>query len=338
VFVVTTPVVAINADDARDTVLALTDELGIPVQLVRTDGFRSRVAATGFDAACQALLNLVPPVAEATQDDLVNVVARDPAAARAAAALLDELGLDVNVLPAGADADGFARAARARLSICVDPDATMAFAAGLEAAHGVPVLHAALPIGLAATQRWVDATAVAIGRPDSASSGGTGAAPPRQTAMASGTRVHLALPPDAAFAAAELVTELGGTVAGLTVAHLDTSHSEALDAFTRAHPGATLHVAAGQPFELANLLAKRRPDLFIGTPELAALAAAAGIPAVGLTPAALVGWRGAARLAERAGAALRNPAFVRRLAAAPSPYASGWLRRSADWHVKQEVR
>ena len=156
VFVVTTPVVAINSDDARDTVLALTDELGIPVQLVRTDGFRSRVAATGFDAACQALLNLVPPVAEATQDDLVNVVARDAAAARAAAALLDDLGLEVNVLPAEADAEGFARAARARLSLCIDPDATMAFATGLEAAHGVAVLRAGLPIGLAATRRWVE--------------------------------------------------------------------------------------------------------------------------------------------------------------------------------------
>jgi len=356
VFVVTTPVVAINADDARDTVLSLTDELGIPVQLVRTDGFKSRVAATGFDAACQALLNLVPPVAGARQEDLVNVVARDAAAAREAAALLADLGLEVNVLPAGADVEGFARAARARLSICIDLDATLAFAAGLEAAHGVPVLHAGVPIGLAATRRWVDAVAAAVGRPGAAPANESvmvGEGPPSTAlshpapqgvdggptpAMTTGTRVHLALPPDAAFAAAELIAELGGTIAGLSIGHVDSSHSEALDAFTRAHPGVTLHVAAGQPFELVNLLAKQRPDLFVGTPELAALAAAAAIPAVGLTPAALVGWRGAARLAERAGLALRNTAFVRRLSAAPSPYAAGWLRRSADWHVKQEVR
>ena len=156
--------------------------------------------------------------------------------------------------------------------------------------------------------------------------------------MTDGIRVHLALPPDVAFAAADLVTELGGTVAGLSVTHVDSSHSEALGAFIRSHPGVTLHVAAGQPFELVNLLAKQHPDLFVGTPELAALAATAGIPAVGLTSAALIGWRGAARLAERAQAALRNSAFVRRLSAAPSPYAAGWLRRSADWHVKQEVR
>ncbi len=97
-------------------------------------------------------------------------------------------------------------------------------------------------------------------------------------------------------------------------------------------------MAAGQPFETINLLASERPDLFVGTPELAALAAATGVPSVGLTPGALTGWRGAERLARRAGKALANRGFVRRLAAVPTPYAPGWLRRSADWHIKREVR
>ncbi len=351
VFVVTTPVVAINSDDGRDSMLSLTDELGIPVQLVRTDGFRSRIAATGYDTACQALLTLVPPVPERRQDDLVNLLARDEGLAAAAAALLADQGLDVNVLPAGADARAFDRAGRARLSVCLDPEATGAFAAGLEAAHGIPVLRAAPPIGLAATQRWLEAIGrlcapsswpgwsgppiaarAGGGDPDTPGHGGGGTA----AADLNGVRIHLALPPDAGFAAAVLVEELGGTVSALTVEHLDTTHAEALQAFTRT--GATLHVASGQPFELVNLLRAQRPDLFVGAPELAALAAAAGIPAVGLTPASLIGPGGAARLAERARAALRNPALVRRLSAAPSPYAAGWLRRSGDWHVKQEVR
>ena len=148
--------------------------------------------------------------------------------------------------------------------------------------------------------------------------------------------MHLAFPPDTAFATAELVTELGGTVAGLTVGHPDTTHSEALAAFT-PHPARRCRSPRGSHSNSSTCWRKQRPDLFAGSPELAALAAAAGIPAVGVTAAALVGWRGAARLAERARAALRNPSFVHRLAA-PPPYAAGWLRRSADWHVKQEVR
>jgi nitrogenase molybdenum-iron protein alpha/beta subunit len=365
VFMVTTPVVAINADDGRDSVLLLTDALEIPVQLVRTDGFRSRIAATGYDAACQALLTLVPAVPGPTQDTLVNLLARDEALAAEAAALLAGSGLELNVLPAGADAAAFDRAGRARLSVCLDPEATGAFATGLEAAHGVPVLRAAPPIGLAATKRWLEAIGRVVGSlsdqvgcPSSGSPNASWpglARPPRPTPAAeggpdkpgygekattaadlNGLRIHLALPPDAGFAAAVLIQELGGSLSALTVEHVDSTHAEALEAFART--GATLHVASGQPFEFVNLLRSQRPDLFAGTPELAALAVAAGVPAVGLTPSALIGWRGAARLAERARAALRNPAFVRRLSAAPSPYAAGWLRRSAHWHVKQEVR
>jgi nitrogenase molybdenum-iron protein alpha/beta subunit len=328
--IVLTPVVAINADDGRDVLAALAEEIGIPVLLVRTDGFRSRIAATGYDVACHALLGLVPATTAATEPDLVNLFCRDEALALAAAELLSELSLVANVLPAGADQAGFRRASQARLSLCLDPEATEVLARGVQAGHGVPLLSCGVPIGLAATQAWLTAIATATGR--------TPPTPPAERpAGLAGVRVHLALPPDAGFAAAILVGELGGIVAGLSVDHFDISHQPALEEFTNAYPGVALHVAAGQPFELVNQLASRRPDLFIGPAELAALAAAAGVPAVGLTPAALVGWAGAARLAARARKALANRGFVRRLAA-PPPYAASWLRRSADWHVKQEVR
>ena len=335
IFVVATPVVAINSDDARTAADELSGELGIPVLAVRTDGFRSRVAATGYDTACQALLALVPVTQD--REDVVNLLAGDFSTATEAKALLDGLGVAVNMLPAGADAAAFARAARARLSICLDPGVTGALGAGLEAAHGVPLLRGGVPIGLAATRRWLAAVAAATGHPEP---GHLGTPDPGQTLgqTLAGRRVHLALPPDAGFAAAVLVTELGGTVSGLTLDHIDRTHAEALAAFTRTAPDAVLHVAAGQPFETANLLASERPDLFVGTPEVAALAAAAGVPSVGVTPGALTGRRGAAHLARRAAKALANPGVVRRLAAAPPPYAAGWLRRSADWHIKQEVR
>jgi nitrogenase molybdenum-iron protein alpha/beta subunit len=335
IFVVATPVVAINSDDPRAAADELTAELGIPVLAVRTDGFRSRVAATGYDTACQALLTLVPVTQD--REDMVNLLAGDADTAAEAAALLTELGVTVNVLPAGADAAGFARAGRARLSICLDPGVTGALGSGLEASHGVALLPGGLPIGLAATQRWLAAVAAATGHPEPSNIGASDLGHTLGQTLA-GRRVHLALPPDAGFAAAVLVTELGGTVSGLTLDHIDRTHTEALAAFARTAPDAVLHVAAGQPFETANLLASARPDLFVGAPEAAALAATAGVPSVGVTPGALTGRRGAEHLARRASKALANPGFVCRLAAAPLPYAAGWLRRSADWHIKQEVR
>ncbi|CAH2601294.1 Nitrogen fixation protein NifE [Rhodovastum atsumiense] len=336
VFVVTTPVVAINGDDARATADALSAELDIPVVVVAVDGFRSRVAATGSDAASDAALRLVPPPAGPV-GDFVNLLTLDAGRAAEAAALLASLGLGANVLPAGADAGRFVLAARARFSVALDPDATERFGLGLEAAHGVKLLRQALPIGLEATRHWLEVVAAGAGHPP----------PERRLHEArlealgqplAGLRVHLALPPAAAFAGAVLVGELGGTVARLSVDHVDAGHVAALRRFAEDHPGAVLHVAHGQPFEHANLLGARAADLFIGRPELAALAARLGVPAVGIAAAALVGYQGAEYLVRQARKARANPAFVRRLAATAPTYSAAWLRRSADWHIKQEVR
>ena len=140
-------------------------------------------------------------------------------------------------------------------------------------------------------------------------------------------------------AALRRVAELGGTVSTLSIDHLDSATAERLRVVADQHPGLILHVASSQPFEGAGVLASgQRPDLFVGTPERAALAASAGIPTVSVRGDALIGYRGAAHLARQARKALRNPAFIARIAARPSVYAPSWFKRSADWHIKQEVR
>ena len=345
IFIVMTPVVAINNDDARSAADSLSAELGIPIIVLRTDGFHSRIAATGFDAAAQALLALVPASNNGTNDDLVNLVTGPHALAGAAelSAVLAELGLQTTILPRGAGAADFARAAQARLSVSLDADAGDAFAAGLQKAHGVPFLHNPAPIGLEATGAWLRAVGDATGRGYAADRlhATRLAALPQDTLdrPLDGLRVHLALDPNAALSAAALVAELGGTVGTLTVDHLDTATAERLHVVADQHPGLILHVASSHPFEDAGVLASgQRPDLFVGTPERAALAASAGIPTVSLRADALIGYRGAAHLARQARKALRNPAFIARIAARPSVYAASWFKRSADWHIKQEVR
>jgi len=333
VFVVGGPVVAINSDDSVSATAELTEELGIPVQVVRTDGFRSRIAATGFDAAVQAVLPLIEPNWQPKLPDLVNLIALSRPLADAVAELLTPLGLSANTLPAGANANAFATAARARASIVLDGDAGEVLAQVLETEHGVPSLRVPLPIGFESTAAFLTALAEATGRDLPAS-----AEPAPVANTLAGARVHLAFPPTLAFAATKLVEELGGSISGITVDHFDTTHVEAATAFAARHPDAPLHIAAGQPFELVNSLAKSAPDLFVGAPALAALASASGVPSIGAEAHRLIGDRGAAWLARAARKARSNPAFARRLAKRAPAYASGWLRRSADWHIKQEVR
>jgi nitrogenase molybdenum-iron protein alpha/beta subunit len=335
IFIVATPVVAINNDDIRSVAEELTDELAIPVIEVHTDGFRSQIAATGFDAAAQAALTLVAPVEGERRPDLVNLLAIESGRGLAdIQTLLGELGLEVNLLPRGADAASFRRAAIAAVSVTVHPDEADAFGHGLELNHGVPFLRLPLPVGVAATRRFLTGIAGATGRTVAPEP----VAPVTPDALR-GRRVAIALAPSAAFAAANLVEELGGTVIGVSVDHVDVNHIGALRDFAAKRPGVPLHVADGQPFEHANRLARLAPDLFIGAAELAVLAARAGIPAVALRPDDLLGTFGAAHLARLAVKALDNTRLVERLAAfSSSPYQPAWSRRSPDWHIKFEVK
>jgi hypothetical protein len=150
--------------------------------------------------------------------------------------------------------------------------------------------------------------------------------------------VVVALPPSQAFAVADLVGSFGGQLVGLSVDWIDTLHLGALKSIAARHPALPVHVAAGQPFELVNWFGKLNPDLVVGTPITAAIAARSGVASVAVQSDELLGPEGQTRLVSRIERALGNPALARRLAASPRVYNAGWLKRSADWHIKREVR
>ncbi|UYO46811.1 nitrogenase component 1 [Rhodopseudomonas palustris] len=332
IVVVATPVVAINNDDIQAVAQELSDELGIPVVELRTDGFRSRIGATGYDIASAALGSLVPPQ-HGRRRDLINLLAfeRGPGLT-AVAQQLAGLGLEVNLVPAGAGQEAFAKAAQAVLSVAVFQDESDVLRRELDRLHRVPFLHLPPPIGALGARRFVEAVAEATERP----------LPVRIDDRVSADlleerRVVIALPPSQALAVAELVVQFGGRIAGISVDWIDILHVEGLKALTNAATVA-LHIGAGQAFELVNWLGKIEPDLLIGTPAAAATATRAGIAAVAIEGDDLLGAAGETKLATRIGRALaaRQNGFTAGLGT--PAYRAGWLKRSPDWHIKREVR
>jgi nitrogenase molybdenum-cofactor synthesis protein NifE len=333
IVIVATPVVAINNDDIQAVAEELSDELAIPVIELRTDGFRSRVAATGIDIAAQAVAALVSPGGE-RRSNLINLLALDQGPGlRSLVAQLAARGIEVNVLPAGANQAAFGRAAQAVASVAVFDDEADVLGIDLERLHAVPFLHLSPPIGTAATDRFVSELAAFAGLPEPASSRTA-----QEVASLAGRQVVVALPPSQAFAVADLVHSFGGQLAGLSVEWIDALHLGALKAIASRHPAVPVHVATGQPFELVNWLGRLKPDLVIGTPVAAAVAARSGIASVAVQSDELLGAEGEARLAKRIERALDNPALGRRFAASAQAYHPGWLKRGADWHIKREVR
>jgi nitrogenase molybdenum-iron protein alpha/beta subunit len=333
IVIVATPVVAINNDDIQAVAEELSDEFAIPVIELRTDGFRSRVAATGGDIAAQAVAALVPPGGE-RRANLINLLALGQGPGLTSlVAQLAAAGIEVNLLPAGANQVAFGRAAQAAASVAVFDDEADVLGIDLERLHAVPFLRLRPPIGTAATDRFVSELAAFAGLPHSTSSGID-----HELASLAGRQVVVALPPSQSFAVADLVESFGGQLAGLGTEWIDTLHLDALKVIAARHPALPVHVAAGQPFELVNWLGRLKPDLVIGTPITAAIAARIGIASVAVQSDELLGAEGEARLATRIERALGNPALARRLAASAQAYHPAWLKRSPDWHIKREVR
>ncbi|MCD0419858.1 nitrogenase component 1 [Rubrivivax sp. JA1024] len=333
IVVVATPVVAINNDDIQAVAEELSDELGIPVIELRTDGFRSRVAATGFDVAAQAIAALVQP-GHSHRRDLINLLAFEhgPGFVGVAQAI-ESLGLEINVFPVDAGPTAFAKAAQAALSVAVFEDETDALRRELDRLHGVPFLRLPPPVGAEATRSFVAAIAAATERP-APPSGATG----EDVWILNGRRVVVALPPSQALAVVDLVDRFGGELAGLSVDWIDSLHLGGLRAVAAAHPELPLHVAAGQPFELMNWVGRIKPEVVIGTPVTAATANRAGIAAVAVGADDLLGAAGEARLASRLQRLLDGEALKRRFVSPTANYLPGWLKRSPDWHIKREVR
>lgn len=64
IFVVTTPPVSINNDDAEALVTELETAYSIPILIIPATGFRSKLGTMGYDEALDALALLLPPPAE----------------------------------------------------------------------------------------------------------------------------------------------------------------------------------------------------------------------------------------------------------------------------------
>lgn len=345
VFILATPAVAINNDDIQSAANEYSEEFDIDVIPVYTNGFRSNVAVTGYDAALSAVASGEKEEHESARKDTVTIIsaAETGGDLREFSRLLEELGLTVNVLPAAGTSREGSTSVHAGAVLGLDPDHAEAYGRLAEQAHGIPYVEAGIPIGIAGTTNWLTAVGKALGLETEAE----GLAE-RETNLIrpqldpfhlNGAKVYVALSGSAALAVADLIEELGGQIAGISLDHADRIHAKALEVRLKKQPDLPIHVSSGQTFEEANLLSKLKPDLYIGGIGRTVWAAKAGIPAVSLDKTPIKGYQGTLALARLLSKALKNPTVAGLLAnRKPQPYPKGWLTKSPQWYIKQEVR
>jgi len=345
IFIVATPPVAINNDDILSVVGELSEELGVVILPIFTSGFASKSSAQGYDAVFHSFIKYLPQPAAEARGEWINLLATTESEPdrREAQRLVAALGVDALTFPHGAAVEDFSRAATARLSLPLDFDAGHYLGEALQNLHCVPFLQVPRPIGLAGTRNWIAALGQALGKEAQArelhAKEAAAIAHVVEAAPLRGVRVYVSAAPATALGVLDLIQELGGEIAGLTVTHLDRLHLEAVAKYQERSPALQLHIGNGQGFEEINLLKRLQPQLYIGSGVHLVQAAQLGIPPVFLPRLPILGYAGIQAFAHETGKALRNQAFLSSLAArARLPYQEAWTRRSADWHIKQEVK
>ncbi len=347
IFVVATPVVAINNDDVFSVVEELRQELGVLIIPVYTNGFKSKTGMTGYDTVLHAALKHLPfAEGERTKQGAeVNVLAvtENRQDMKEIKRLLAALNLEANFLPRSGTLQSFMNAVRAQVSIGVNPDHCDYLGRVLAAYYQVPFLRLRPPLGIQGTQAWLAELGKALGleRQVCALHKTEKSLVAVEIARYNFTqvKVYINLPAALAWGVADLVEELGAQVAGLSVSHIDQLHQPWLEDFSRTHPDISLHVAQGQPFEQANILRRLQPDVFIGHAFDALWAAKSGIAAMAVDHLSILGYQGVVTVARQLKKALANRNFGQELQESTTlPYQAPWYGKNPNWHIKLEVK
>jgi Nitrogenase molybdenum-iron protein, alpha and beta chains len=167
IFVLTTPIVAINNDDVQSVAQELSEELTIPIIPVYTDGFKSKLGANGFDIAFHALAHfLIPQVNDGERnEEQINILTS--LERNEDIAYLDDLAaalrLTANTFPGPAGIGGFLKSPASAATFGVRPE-TKVLGEFLEKNARVPYFGFLPPIGIQGTSTLIRNVAAKTGR------------------------------------------------------------------------------------------------------------------------------------------------------------------------------
>lgn len=344
IFIVGTPVVAINNDDVSSIILELEEEVSAKLIWIDTDGFKTKAAINGYDIVAHALLKYIVKPADKEKGSFVNLISfseKDKDLIRITD-LLAALNLEWNLIPQYASYDNIADAAGAGGSIVLNEDEGGYFADILEKEYGVPHVKAELPVGSAPTRRFIRTITSYFQLPDAGQYEKEGqelAKPYIGKKILRGKTVFLNLGIDKIKVYAALVRELGGEVAGVAIPFVDPENKKKLIEADFERKGIPVLVLNGQPYELANVVRKSGAQYYLSEEgDLQFLNNLDCIP-LSIHSVSSIGYEGIrdfTNLVEKVTFWAQQKERVGRYFT--SVYQDGWLKRSSNWYVKQEVR
>ena len=340
IFIIGTPVVAINNDDINSVILELEDEVGVPIISIYTDGFKSKTPVTGYDIVTHSLLKYLLDKTPEEKEDFINVVSFSESVEDLGAVVesLKELKIDYHIIPSFSSIDDIKAASRAKATVVLNPEEGEYLAKELEEVFDVPYIASEAPIGFRGTKNFLLKLAAFLGIEDKAIEYVDEVEAELTKSLSKDVLDGKNIFVDASFSKIPALTRffkyLGGTVVGIGSPFIDLENKKQLSKLDFLSKGTTVVIGNGQYFEKANALTKTETDIYISEFEGSSFAADEGVAVVATKNIATFGFKGVQVLHDTILKALR---FSEVAALGESRYKATWKKKSGNWYVKQEV-
>jgi len=341
IFILGTPVVAINNDDINSVILELEDEIGVPIISIYTDGFKSKTPVTGYDIVTHSLLKYIVDKENIEKENFINIISLSEGIKDIAAIvkIFRDLDINYNLIPKFSSIEDVKAASRARATVVLNPDEGEYFAKELEEVFNVPYISSEAPIGFRGTKNFILKLATFLNIEDKAIKyideveANLVEIIPKDLLLDKKIFVDASLSKIPAYT--RLFKNLGGINVGFASPFVDLDNRKQLLKLDYLSKGVTVVIGNGQYFEKANAISKTQADLYISEYEGSDFAADEGAIVVSLRSIATYGFEGLKELhglikkSLRIGNRISNPSN--------SLYKTSWKSKKGSWYVKQEV-
>jgi nitrogenase molybdenum-iron protein alpha chain len=346
IFIFTSCASGIIGDDVDFVISDLQTGISSVLVPIHCEGFKSKICASGYDAAFLAISKHILKDAHKTETipNLLNLFA--PTSVSYAdqmeiGRIMKVLDIQVNYIPFYSSLEKLRQIPNAAGSTAICKVFADEFMKDLKEDYGIPYSHTIMPIGIRNTDRWLLGVAQMMGKSDQAQEYIESEHQRIQPFVdslrehLSGKRVFICGGTGRSFAAAALAEDFGMQLIGLETPTYDEDAQVDMEHLNQVFGDFIVDVANMMPFEQVNLLHKLKPDVFIGQPTWAA---PMGIPTTHILDSKrpTMGYNSLIYLGNKMVSHLENPGFNKRLAQhARLPYKQMWYEDNAFKFIKE---
>lgn len=341
IFIISTPIVAINNDDINGVISEVVDEIDAKIVPIFSTGFKSRSKYYGHDLSFHAIVKTISNSKGISEYEkkTINLVAIDESIENIIeiVKIITDYGAKVNLLGSNSSIENIKNAYSAVGTIVINEERGRYLASIIEEIYNVPYIKLNPPIGIKETVGFIENIKELLNYNIEVNDYEWNEKKHnRDIKLLQGKNVYLDVSAYILKGIADLVVELGGHIVGVSVDSISSLNSEVIE-FVQGDLKQKIHVSNNQEFEKVNILKKSQADLLISDKDLGRIAELVDVKIASIRNLYTFGFDGAKNIEEILKVTINNKGFINGLELNEEVYKKAYLDKSAGWYIKQEV-